>query len=383
MITSTHRFMKILYVITKSNYGGAQRYVHELAREMHTRGHDVAVATGGQGELISYLEEDGIRVIHIDTLQRDVRIAKEFATFTTLRNLFRDERPDIVHLNSSKAGGLGALAARFSKVPKIIFTAHGWPFLEPRPFYWRTFAFLGSYATALLSHRVILVSNNDLAHTHMPFTSSKLSVIHTAVPEFPLLARTEARSLSIPDSLMAAHKDDLWLVSLAELNHNKNLSLALQAVADINRRSSQKIFYTVFGSGDLEETLQHEVQALGASDFVHFAGTFPDVRECLAAFDALILPSKKEGLPYALLEAGRAKVPVIASNVGGIPEVITHGKNGLLIDPNDVASVIVSLEYLLENPKLKERYGNALAETVHTRFSLPNMIARTVSLYAT
>lgn len=375
--------MKILYVITKSNYGGAQRYVHELAREMHTRGHDVAVATGGNGELVSYLEEDEIRVIPIDTLQRDIRITKEFATFTLLRTLFREERPDIVHLNSSKAGGLGALAARFSRVPKIIFTAHGWPFLEPRPFYWRAFAFLGSYATALLSHRVILVSNNDLSHTHMPFTSSTLSVIHTAVPDFPLLARTEARSLCMPNSLTAAHKNDLWLVSLAELNHNKNLSVALQAVADINHRSAQKIFYTVFGSGDLEDTLRSEAASLGIGDAVYFAGTFPDVRECLPAFDVFILPSKKEGLPYALLEAGRAKLPVIASNVGGIPEVITHGKNGLLIDPNDVASIIVSLEYLLENPKLTERYGNALAETVHARFSLPNMIARTVSIYAT
>ncbi|NIT73939.1 glycosyltransferase family 4 protein, partial [candidate division KSB1 bacterium] len=138
---------KVLYVITKSNFGGAQRYVYDLATNLPRAQYDVSVAAGGSGELIARLNEHHIPVITIERLGRDIRLLNEIVVFLKLVALFRRTRPDVVHLNSSKIGGLGALAARiYNMLPKgnplkaesyklkakIIFTAHGWAFNEPR-----------------------------------------------------------------------------------------------------------------------------------------------------------------------------------------------------------------------------------------------------------
>ena len=125
--------MKIIYGITKSNFGGAQRYVFELATEMKQQGHDVAVLCGGKETLVNKLKEVGIKVISLDEMQRDILVDQDFSSFFKILKVLRSEKPDIFHINSSKMGGLGGLAGRFARVKKIIFTSHGWAFNEPRP----------------------------------------------------------------------------------------------------------------------------------------------------------------------------------------------------------------------------------------------------------
>ncbi len=126
--------MKTLYVITKSNWGGAQKYVYDQAA-MRIKYPDakVAVLAGGNGELCDRLEKIGVPVYHIPNLERDINIFKEFSVFIALLKTYRSTKPNTIHLNSSKIGGIGALAGRvhnlFSKQKaKIIFTAHGWAF---------------------------------------------------------------------------------------------------------------------------------------------------------------------------------------------------------------------------------------------------------------
>ena len=141
--------MKVLFVITKSNWGGAQRYVYDLATALLRENYEVAVAVGGQGLLAENLKMAGIRVVGIPHLERDVNFFKELFSTLYLWKIFKSEQPDIIHLNSSKVGGLGAIAARTLKLwdswdrkgtgraewnPRIIFTVHGWGFNERREF---------------------------------------------------------------------------------------------------------------------------------------------------------------------------------------------------------------------------------------------------------
>src|SRR3989338_2906495 len=123
------RKRKILYVITKGSWGGAQRYVFDLATSLSKNEFDVEVAVGEGSFLKERLTAHGIRVVSVPALQRDVSFVKEIHSFLFLYKIFRTfPRPDIVHLNSSKAGALGALAARIAGVPRTVFTAHA--FLE-------------------------------------------------------------------------------------------------------------------------------------------------------------------------------------------------------------------------------------------------------------
>src|SRR3989338_7709209 len=108
--------MKVLFVITKSNWGGAQRYVYDLATALLRENYEVAVAVGGQGLLAENLKMAGIRVVGIPHLERDVNFFKETLSTLYLWKIFKSEQPDIIHLNSSKVGGLGAIAARTLKL---------------------------------------------------------------------------------------------------------------------------------------------------------------------------------------------------------------------------------------------------------------------------
>ena len=172
---------KVLLVITKSNWGGAQRYVYDLAVNLRDK-FEMGVAFGQEGLLAQKLRETHIAIFPIKAMQRNISITNDARSFFELLRLFKRERPDVVHLNSSKAGGVGALAARLAGVPKIIFTAHGWPFWEQRNPLSRGLIYLFSWLTALLAHHIIVVSDYDLKVAQkMPFIGGKTIRIYNGI----------------------------------------------------------------------------------------------------------------------------------------------------------------------------------------------------------
>jgi glycosyltransferase involved in cell wall biosynthesis len=372
---------RLLLVITKTNFGGAQRYVYELATAFRDQGYVVAVAGGGEGDLIENLKTAGIPTYTIEGAQRDISLLKELSVIRSLRRILKDFEPDIIHTNSSKLGGLGSLVARLHGVPRIIFTAHGWPFLEPRAWWWRTLAWLGSYATALLAHKVILVSNHDKRNTVMPGIKHKCSVIHTAVADFSLLPRHEARLTLIGDKATEEHAHNVWLGTIGELNQNKNHTTVIDAVAEFNETHQTKILLIIISDGELRASLEEQASLKGLREYVYFVGHKKEARQYLSALDIFVLPSLKEGLPYALLEAGYAGLPCVASFVGGIPEVVTNLETGLLIDPHNHNSIVAALDHLINEPDARIHYGDALKKRVSDQFGLATMIDKTKLVY--
>lgn len=372
---------KILYVITKSNFGGAQRYVYELATELPKDAFEVVVAFGGNGLLKEKLESAGIRTRTIENFERDIHFFKEFHAYAELKKILKEENPDIVHLNSSKAAALGAYASRACGIKKVIFTAHGWPFFEDRSFLWRKVIWFVSWLTVRKSDEVILVSQFDHIHSHMEHMRKKFSVIRTAVPAIPFLSRDEARAKLFPEAVRTLHAHDTWVVSTGEHIPNKNLFYALKAVQKYNESHDSKIFFTLMSNGEERGALENFVVKHNLQDEVIFTGYVDGAREYLKAFDIFILPSRKEGMPYGLLEAGSAGLACIASKVGGIPEIIDDQKNGLLIDPKDEDSLVNALNTLTSSPEKTEQYARSLQDKIATQFSLLRMLEKTVELY--
>jgi glycosyltransferase involved in cell wall biosynthesis len=372
---------KILYVITKSNFGGAQRYVYELATSLPKDDFDVTVAFGGNGLLKQKLEASGIKTRTIHSFERDINLTKEFKSLFELYSLIREVKPDIVHLNSSKAGGTGALVSRLLGVKKIIFTAHGWAFWEDRSFLWRSIVWFFSWITALLAHTIIVVSKYEYTRTPLPLMKKKLMCIHTAVPEIIFKERDVARTTLFSNEKCEQHKNDLWVVSTSEHNHNKNILSAIRAVEAHNAKSAQKIFFTIMSDGELRTSLEEYVNTHKLQETITFMGYVDDARSYLKAFDIFILPSRKEGMPYGLLEAGAAGLPSIASRVGGIPEIITHEKNGLLINPNDVSTITEALHTLASHKEVRMQYARQLKEKIDLDFDLKKMLKKTSAIY--
>ncbi|MEX0933860.1 MAG: glycosyltransferase, partial [Candidatus Paceibacterota bacterium] len=209
------RKKKILYVITKGNFGGAQHYVYDLARGFSREGYEVVVAFGEKGALFEKLREASIRVEILPSLSRNISLFPDLTTLTSLYRLFKKENPSVLHLNSSKAGFLGALAARIARVPQIIFTAHGWAFNEERNIFSKLFFLKVHYLTVLLSHQTIAVSEKtkrDIARA--PFIRKKLSVIYNGIEAPRFLSREKARK-----TLVGRYEDGdtntLWLGTIA------------------------------------------------------------------------------------------------------------------------------------------------------------------------
>ncbi len=372
---------KILYVITKSNLGGAQRYVLELATSLPSELYEVVVAFGGDGQLKTKLEEAGIRTRTIKSFERDINIRKEFASMRELSLLIKEEKPNIVHLNSSKAGGSGALIARLGGVKKIIFTAHGWPFYESRGILWRIIVWFLSYLTTLLSHRVIVVSRHDLIGSCMWGQQKKLSLVNTALPPILFRTRTDARASLFTPDIIESHKDDVWLVSTGEHTKNKNIGSLLRALSALKDGGITNFFLTIMSDGEERQKLEVEATILGLGSSVHFTGFIPEARTYLTAFDVFLLPSLKEGLPYGLLEAGVAGLASIVSDVGGTSEVVTHKKSGLLIEPYHEETLRDAIATLLSDEALRWTYGTTLKSEVENTYTLPRMVDATRVLY--
>ncbi|MEK9184445.1 MAG: glycosyltransferase family 4 protein [Patescibacteria group bacterium] len=368
---------RILYVITKANWGGAQRYVYDLATAASEGGWEAIVATGSEGELSRRLIEAGIRVETIEGLGRDIRLKDDVSAFHSLLGLIRDIQPTVVHSNSSKAGGLAALAARISGVHRIVFTAHGWAFNEDRKGHQKALIWLLHYLTVLLSHRTICVSGamRDDARA-MPLVQKKLVVIHNGIGAIPLLPRDEARQRLAPGL-----NTSLWIGTIAELHPTKQLHILVRAFAKVAGKNVD-CSLVIMGDGQERARLEALALRLQITERVHFLGHIENASSYLPAVDIFVLPSRSEGLGYVLLEAGMAGLPVVATNVGGIPEVIQHKETGILVRSGDVDELASSIEQLLTYPDLRARFGTALKERIVEKFSKTEMIEKTFGLYA-
>lgn len=369
------RKTKVLFVITKSNFGGAQHYVYDLARELPREEFEAVVACGGTGTLVEKLALARVRTILLPSLARDISLLRDVMSFFALWRLFLVERPDVVHLNSAKASGIGALAARLAGVPNIIFTAHGWAFNEDRSLFSRMLIKFLSWLTVVFSHKTIAVSEAVHDDTkNWPFIKNKIVTIHNGIESVTFLSREAARAkLQLPP--------DAFIVgTIAELHHNKGLTYAIEAIAKLLEKHPN-IYYAILGDGEEKECLNALVEAQGLHGRVLLPGFVKDASHYLKAFDCFVLPSVKEGLPYVILEAGLAELPVIATSIGGIPEVIFDQKTGFLVPARNVGALVDAVNELITFPTLRTDFGNALHEKVRRDFSLGQMVADTVKLY--
>ena len=370
---------KILYVITKSNWGGAQRYVYDISTNIPKDTFDAKVILGGNGVLRKRLEEKNIPVIQINQLGRDVKFFGDIISFFKLLRIFIREKPDAIHLNSSKIGGLGALAGRIARTDKIIFTAHGWAFNEQRHPVSKLIIKFIQWLTVVLSHKVIVVSQHSYNEIEaLPMVQKKLTVIHNGITQTRLKQKQNAREAL----LGARHKgfeNALWLGTIAELHKNKGLEYAISAFSKVFQ-THPDILFVIIGKGEEKNNLDKLITAKNLQNNVLFFDS-NEANIYLRAFDIFILPSIKEGLPYVILEAGMAKLPIIASGTGGIPEIIDDMQSGILVRPKSTDELTKAIEFLLTNKSKQVEFGKNINLNIEQNFSFQKMLEKTTSVY--
>jgi len=359
---------KVLYVITKATYGGAQKYVYDLATNIPKEEFEMIVAYGTHGKLAEDLSAAGTKVRQLPSLGRDIAIISDIKSFFEILKTVRELKPDVIHLNSSKAAALGAFAARLAGVPKIIFTVHGWPFKENRNVFSRWLIYAVSWLTGLLSHIVIVVSRSDATlGKRMRGVSGKIRHIEIGVePQVFLPREKAAAALSITDP----HPR---VVTIAELTENKGVRYAVEAIAELKKRNIL-VSYFVIGDGEKRVELEEQAKRQGVADRVRFLGFLPNAAEYLRAFDIFLLPSIKEGTPYVLLEAGNAMLPIVMTNAADI-ELAEHLPNVRVIPTRDAPALAGAIIETIEDVAETELFPEKAV------FPLSEMLEKTVFLY--
>lgn len=374
---------KILYLITKSNYGGAQKYVFDLANNLPKDQFEVAVAAGGTGEkgaeaglLAEKLSSHNISFYKIQAFTRDIFLTNELRTFFEIGKLMRTYRPDVLHLNSSKAAGVGGFVGRILGIRHIIYTAHGWPFNEQRPYITRLLIYFFSWLTCFLVHKVIVINQTDFEQgTRMWLVGHKMNLVYNGLSPISFLSRDQAREKLSEITKTDLPESQLLLGTIAELHPNKGLRYLIEA---LTQTSDWKLI--IIGEGHQRAELENLIKKLNLETRVFLAGFVQDAAALLPAFDTFALVSLKEGHPYAVLEAGLASLPVIGSNIPGIRAIIDSDDQGLLVPAADSQAIATALEKL-NDKNIRESLGKKLQTKVQSEFSIEKMLEKTMGLY--
>lgn len=386
---------KILILITKSNWGGAQRYVHDLAVNLPKESYSVEVMAGGNGILIDKLRAAGIKADGSLPIGRDVNIFQDVKAFFSLWSILWEKKPDILHINSSKIGLLGALAGRLAGIKTIIFTIHGWAFNEDRGLFWKAFIKIVHWITLLLSHKAIAVSEAlKYQASNWPLVQDKIVVVHLGIVPEPIFSKVNARAELArlnPSLNSALAKSDsrrtLVIGTIAELHLIKGHDHALRGINDFIKSIKIKnpllaVIYVMIGEGEEREKLEKTIIDLELQNNVFLMGHLNNASHYLKALDIFLLASLSEGLGYVLLEAGTASLPVLATTVGGIPEVIDDMESGILIQSRKPKEIQHALEFYTNHKRTQKEYATALHAKVLKEFSLDRMLSETMKAYS-
>lgn len=355
--------MKLLYVITLAEHGGAQAHVRTLLAAARERA-EVALATSSEGWLTQEARSMGVPVFLVPELVQPLSPTKDVRAVLTLCRLFRRLGPDVVHLHSSKAGLLGRVAARLAGV-QAVFTAHGWAFTEGASANRRRLAIWLERLAAPLAARIIAVSSYDttLAARCRVGRDGQVLTVHNGIPSLTRRVETTATPLC-------------RVVMTARFAPPKDQCALIRAVVQV-----PGVHLTLIGDGELLPEAQALAARLGVQDRVTFLGARSDVPELLSQADVFALISHYEGFPISILEAMRAGLPVIASDVGGVREAVQPDVTGLLVPRADGAALVTALHALAADPQRRRAMGAASRERFETHFTQETMLDATWGIY--
>jgi len=369
---------RVLFVITQSEFGGAQQFLFQLLKHISPDAHEIHVATGsdGNGVFLKGLNFLGIPPLIVSSLKRDINPISDILAVREIRKLIDAFKPDTLFLLSSKAGFIGAMASQWSRSrPNVIYRIGGWTFNDPWPAWkkalWRTLEKI----SARWKDIIIVNNAHDLAQAEEFGIKPRKDVvlIYNGLDPYKIdfLPRDEARAqLGLPQSKKIVG-------TIANFYPTKGLEYLIEAFYLLNTKYLvPDTMLCIIGDGAERLTLEKLIKDKGLTDKVLLAGQRQSAVEYLNAFDLFVLSSVKEGFPWAVLEAMVAKLPVIATRVGAIPEIIEDGINGYVVEPRDSNQIAERIKTLFDNSSRAREMGIQAHQRILFDFNINIMITR-------
>jgi len=361
--------IKTIHIITRLDKGGSAENTLLTVMGLDREIYDVVLVHGlsiesnmAEDEFraveksLMDVEKEGVRVITIPSLVRRIHLFYDLRAFFALIKILRNERPDIVHTHTSKAGILGRWAAFFVRVPVIIHTPHGhvfWGYFGKLKT--RIFILLEKISALVTDRLVMLTEQEKIDHLHFHIApENKFSVVHSGInlDEFSNTSVDPAamkRRLGIPE-------DNLIVGTVGRLTSIKGHRYLIEAARKI-AGSRPDTTFVILGDGELLDELKNMVTRSDIEENIKFLGWRSDVAEVMSTFDIFALPSLNEGMGRVLVEAMALGRPIVASNIGGIPDLVVDCENGYLVPVGDVETLAARIKKLLDDPEKREEMG--------------------------
>jgi glycosyltransferase involved in cell wall biosynthesis len=390
--------VKIVRIIARLNIGGPAINAVLLSEGLNRDGFKTTLVTGsiteGEGDMSYFAKERAVSPVLINELSRKINLLKDLKALFKIYKIIKKERPDIVHTHTAKAGALGRLAAVLAGVPVRVHTFHGHIFegyfsvLSTKIFI-AIEKFLGRFTT-----RVIVVSTSvaeDISIRYNIAPKEKIAVIPLGF-DLEVFFDIDTYRGRLRKELGLA--DDVLLVGIVGRlvpikNHKMFLDAAkslitcsLPAVAQSDGRPGPPVTkFIIVGDGQLRQELEKYIEKIGIKQHVIFLGWRKDLEKIYADLDVVCLTSLNEGTPVSLIEAMASAKPVVATDVGGVRDIVTHGENGLLVSSSDTSGFGKALLEMLEDSQKRMAMGTNGRRFVSENFRDERLIRDMKSMY--
>ena len=380
--------IRIIRAIARLNMGGPALHVAYLAAELKSRGFRTTLVAGelahGEGSMSYVAQERGVPIVSVPELHREISPIRDAVAVARLAALIRRERPHILHTHTAKAGTVGRLAALCvprRQRPLVIHTFHGHVlhgyFGPVRSATFRVLERLLAAGTDVLIAVSPQVRDDLVALGVAP--RSRFSVIRLGI-ELEDRVDTDAGARSGSRRLLGIAPERFVVGWVGRMTGVKRTGDVLAAVQLLQERGVD-VALVMVGDGPDRDEVERKAHGLGVARNCFYLGYQREVASWYAAFDVLVLPSANEGTPVVAIEALAAGRPVVASRVGGVPDVVRDGVDGFLVEPGDVVALADRLEQLSRDAGLRERMGAAGRARVLSRYSVERLIDDVERLY--
>jgi len=371
------RKINLLCVITKLELGGAQKQLLDLITNLDKEKFNPFLFTANEGLLIpEALSINGLTLIKSRYLERAINPLKDALAFFEIYRVIKNNKIDIVHTHSSKAGILGRWAAKLAKVKVILHTVHGWSFNDYQGFL-RIFFICLERLNAYFTDKLIVVSHYDKQRglANNIGEKDKYTLIRYGIdyPEFSIKEQNLRKDLGISPN-------DLVVGMIACLKPQKSPQDFIK-LANLVNKIIPDIKFLLVGDGILRLNIERLIEKLNLKSSVILTGWRRDIPRILSVIDIFILTSLWEGLPIVVLEAMASSRPIVVTHTGGVQEAIIDGKTGFLVPPQDIGKMAERLITLLRDAQLRNAIGQNARDSLNFDFRIDNMVHNTQYCY--
>lgn len=376
--------VRVLHVITKVAIGGAQMNTLLSCKYLSRKGFPSVIAAGPEkppeGDYFNLADKWGIHIEIIPHLKRRISPFADFRALLELKQYMKKGGFRIVHTHGSKAKILGRIAAKWGNCIPVVQTIHGWPFYDKmNPLVLKAYVILEKLFLGL-ADRTIAVTDRDI-EKGLKFGIGKLSdyqVIRSGVEFDPFRSQRGCRRKA--RELMGIDADLPVVGTVMRLCHQKNPEIFISA-AKITASIVKDAVFVVIGDGPLRGMTEKWISEAGLKNRFLLMGSRKDIENLLPGFDVFLLSSRFEGLPRSVLESLASGVPVVATDVDGIPEILCDGRNGFICPIDDYNALAEKVSLILQNPDISRQLLEKVDRDLEP-FSAEKMIDDLFHLYS-